>query len=389
MVHVVRFPAEAAAPMLVGMDSRAGLPSLEPGVLRRISDSGIVGVAVWGADGRIVQANDRFLEIVRHPRAEVDAGRLDWQRLSEDPAQAPGQAAPQQRDGEAAPEFRRYLRSDGVPVFMRIHSTRLDDSGRTLSVVVDATEQRNAQDERDALIARERAAREEAEAAVQSRDDILAIVSHDLRNPLGTISMTVGLLEAASGGERSRAQAAIIRRAIAHMNRLIQDLLDVNLIAAGGLTVQAGPLEVAPLLEDVRASLAPLAERKSQQLEVRACDGARALADADRVRQVLSNLVGNASKFTPEGGRISMSAEAEGGEVRFCVSDTGPGIEARDLPHIFDRFWQVRRVRRGGVGLGLAISKGIVEAHGGRIWATSEPGVGSRFHFTLPAAPIE
>ena len=364
---------------------RAPVPVLDEAVLRRIYDSGIVGIAVWDGIGRIVQANDRFLEIVGYSRAEVAARRLDWQRLSGGGEPQPWQAMPQNRAGPTAPEFRRYVRADGEPLHLRIHSTPLNAGGNVLSIVVDATDQRRAQDERDALLARERAAREEAEAAVRSRDDILAIVSHDLRNPLNTISMSLSLLEMGHGHDRSRAQAGIIRRALGHMNRLIQDLLDVNQIAAGRLEVRAEPLEVATVMEDARAALAQMAMRKSQRLEVHGA-AAAVLADRDRVGQVLANLVGNAIKFTPEGGRIVVSAEAQEREVRFCVADTGPGIEAQDLPHIFDRFWQVRRVRRGGVGLGLAIGKGIVEAHGGRIWARSRPGVGSEFFFTLPRA---
>jgi PAS domain S-box-containing protein len=368
---------------------RRGAPrELDEAVLRRIYDSGIVGVAVWDGMGRILQANDRFLEIVGYTRAEVDARQLDWQRLSRGGEPQPWQAMPQQRSGGAyQPEFKRYVRPGGEPVYVRVHSTTLGNSGKTLSVVVDATEQRKAQDERDALLARERAAREEAQAAVRSRDDILAIVSHDLRNPLNTIAMSLSLIEMEHGPERARAQAGIIRRAIANMNRLIQDLLDVNQIAAGQLVVHAEPLEVAALLDDSRASLATLALRKNQRFEMLAAAAAgMVMADRERVSQVLSNLVGNAVKFTPEGGRIVVSLEPGEREVRFCVSDTGPGIEAQDLPHIFDRFWQVRRLRRGGVGLGLAITKGIVEAHGGRIWARSVPGIGSEFFFTLRRA---
>lgn len=234
-----------------------------------------------------------------------------------------------------------------------------------------------------------RAAREEAEAAVRSRDDILAIVSHDLRNPLNTIAMSLSLLEMTHPQDGNDPQVGIMRRAIAQMNRLIQDLLDVNQIAAGGFVVRAQPVDVASLVQDVRAQATVLTGQKNQRLELPDAGDVRVLADRDRVAQVLSNLVGNAAKFTPEGGRIRLSTEVREREVRFCVSDTGPGIDQQDLPHIFDRFWQVRRVRRGGVGLGLAISKGIVEAHGGRIWARSIPGIGSEFHFTLPRAAGE
>ena len=369
----------------VANERRTAPGALDDAVLRRIYDSGIVGIAVWDGAGRINQANDRFLDLMGYPRQELEARNLDWQRLSGNGEPQPSQAMPQRCAGvgNSVPIFKRYVRSDGSPVFVRIHSTSLG-SGKTLSIVVDVTEQRKAQDERDALLVRERVAREEAEAAVRSRDDILAIVSHDLRNPLTTISMSVALMEAAHPDERSHTQAGIIRRAIANMTRLIQDLLELNRIAAGQFVVRQQAVEVSSLLEDSRDTLATLATPKNQGFEIQAGDCGEVMADADRVAQVLSNLVGNAAKFTPEGGRITVSTEATEREVRFCVSDTGPGIEEQDLPHIFDRFWQVRRVRRGGVGLGLAIAKGIVEAHGGRIWARSAPGVGSDFYFTLP-----
>ncbi|MFL5489752.1 MAG: sensor histidine kinase, partial [Gemmatimonadaceae bacterium] len=113
------------------------------------------------------------------------------------------------------------------------------------------------------------------------------------------------------------------------------------------------------------------------------------VADAARIQQVLSNLVGNAVKFTPRNGRITVSAERIDGEVRFAVIDTGPGIPAEQVPHIFGRFWQARTSDRRGIGLGLAIAKGIVEAHNGRIWVESHVGLGSTFYFTLPTASPE
>lgn len=238
--------------------------------------------------------------------------------------------------------------------------------------------------ERDMLLARERAAREEAEAAVRARDDILAIVSHDLRTPLSTIGISLALIEAAQADPLIRAQAGIIRRAIANMSALIQDLQDVSQIAAGEFVVAPAALEVGAILEDARAALAPLTQHKGQHFDVACGYEDRVVADRGRIGQVLANLVGNAMKFTPEGGRIAVALEAGEREVTFRVSDTGPGIDAQDLPHIFDRFWQMRRLRRGGVGLGLAITKGIVEAHGGRIWAHSTPGLGTEFCFTLP-----
>jgi signal transduction histidine kinase len=247
------------------------------------------------------------------------------------------------------------------------------------------TDPRGAEPEGEAS-ARERAARVEAEEAVQARDDILAIVSHDLRNPLQAISMGAAALEQLAG-PRGAAPAGVIRRAIADMDRLIQDLLDVNRITSGGgLRVETAPVRVGELCEDLHAALGPIAHAKRQELTCELGEASVLLrADRTRLAQVFSNLVGNASKFAPEGGTIAVRLRREGNEAVVEVADNGPGIAAEDLPRIFDRFWQARRVRRGGgVGLGLAITQGIIQAHGGRIWARSTPGAGTRFFFTLP-----
>lgn len=370
-----------------GLGERRAEPgTLDEAALRRIYDSGIVGVALWDGAGRIVEANARFLEIFGYGRADVTAGRLDWQRLCADEHPEGAHAMPHAaRGAESAAVFKEYVRRDGERVYARVHSTPIG-GGRALSVVVDATEQRRAQDERAALLERERAAREEAEAASRSREDILAIVSHDLRSPLNTIAMSLAVIEKGAADARHAPALGIVRRAIASMDRLIQDLLEVNLISAGRLPVEPRLVEVAVLLEDARQAVAALAAAKSQRFEVARADCGRVLADRDRIGQLIANLAGNAVKYTPEGGAILLDAEPADGEVRFRVSDTGPGIDAQDLPHIFDPFWQARRVRRGGVGLGLPIAKGIVDAHGGRIWVRSAPGLGSQFFFTLPRA---
>jgi PAS domain S-box-containing protein len=228
----------------------------------------------------------------------------------------------------------------------------------------------------------------EAQQATRARDDVLAVVAHDLRNPLNTVTMAVSLMLETTPPERveERRQVEILRRAADRMNRMIQDLLDVKRMESGRLTTDLKPELPAVLINDMIDMLRPLAAGSTIRLEADIEDDLPpVLADAARVQQVLSNLVGNAVKFTPRSGRITVCAEHIDGEVRFGVIDTGPGIPAEQLPHIFGRFWQAKSDHRG-IGLGLAIAKGIVEAHNGRIWVESHVGLGSTFYFTLPAA---
>jgi PAS domain S-box-containing protein len=232
----------------------------------------------------------------------------------------------------------------------------------------------------------------EAQQATRARDDILAVVAHDLRNPLNTVTMAVGLMLENTPVElvEERRQVEIVRRAADRMNRMIQDLLDVKRMESGRLSMDCRSEEVGALINDTIEMLRPLAIGSSIVLESDvSADLPAVLADAARIQQVLSNLVGNAVKFTPRGGRIAVTARQVDGEIRFGVIDTGPGIPPEQVPHIFGRFWQAKPSDRRGIGLGLAIAKGIVEAHCGRIWVESQVGSGSTFSFTLPAITKE
>jgi signal transduction histidine kinase len=241
------------------------------------------------------------------------------------------------------------------------------------------------------LARREQRARAAAEAAVQSRDLVVSIVSHDLRNPLSNVGLAATLvLETLPGGDKwvaARAQIGIIKRSCDRMNRMIQDLLDVARIESGGLAVERTRVAVEPLLDEVAALLRPGVERRGQRLDRRVAAGLPAVsADRDRLLQVFSNLVDNAGKFTPAGGTITVSADGDQGAVRFCVSDTGSGLSPELVPHLFDRFWQAKRTDRRGIGLGLSIVKALVEAHDGQIGVESTLGQGTTFRFSVPAA---
>ena len=230
-----------------------------------------------------------------------------------------------------------------------------------------------------------------AQDATRARDDLVAIVSHDLRNPVHTIHMAASfLLEVAPANDRrtqARKQLEVIQRSATRANRLIQDLLDVAKIQAGGLAVDPVAVEVQSLVNEVMESATPLAGAKQIRVsgETRP-DLPQVASDRERILQVFTNLIGNAIKFTPRGGEIRILASHDSGEVRFTVADSGPGIPAEHLDHVFDRYWQAKSTAKLGTGLGLSIAKGIVEAHGGRIWVESPPGSGAQFNFTLPLA---
>lgn len=226
----------------------------------------------------------------------------------------------------------------------------------------------------------------------RAREDLLAIVSHELRTPLGSVLMNVDLLLRESSGhdeqrKHGRKELQRIKRAADRMNALIQDLLDTVSIAAGRISVERTRIAPVPIIVEALEALQPEAAAKSLHSEsVIPANLPAIFADPTRLQQVFANLLGNAIKFTPDGGTITVRADPSGDAVRFSVADTGPGIPHEDLSHLFDRFWQAQRKARVGTGLGLFIVKGIVNAHGGRIWVDSEIGVGTTFYFTLPVA---
>jgi signal transduction histidine kinase len=226
-----------------------------------------------------------------------------------------------------------------------------------------------------------------AQTASRARDEMLAIVAHDLRAPLAAVQFGADLLAKHVPEDRrasSRTAVDAIRRSVRLATRLVDDLLDVARIEEGRFTVV--PKETTPdaIVKGAAESLAGIAAGAAVALDIDITPGlGRVLADEDRAHQALTNLVDNAVKFTPAGGRVRIVVTPDPGGVRFAVIDTGPGIPPEHMSRLFDRFWQARSGRRGA-GLGLPIVKAIVEAHGGRIWADSLVGRGSTFAFSLP-----
>ena len=227
-----------------------------------------------------------------------------------------------------------------------------------------------------------------ADDAVAARDEFLALVSHDLRNLLGGIAMSAAQIVGEPDdevGQRNLKARQRIRHFSARMNRLVGDLVDVTSIEAGRLKINPEVFELEALLVESGEAFQPHAAAKHVSLLINKPPIARnARGDPERLLQVLANLLSNAIKFTPEGGTVTLALELGETEDHFSVTDTGIGVPADQLEAVFERFWQVTKSDRRGLGLGLFISKCLVEAHGGRIWVTSVPGQGSAFHFTLP-----
>lgn len=228
--------------------------------------------------------------------------------------------------------------------------------------------------------------------AVRARDDMIGIVSHDLRNPANAVKMLansiIGEAEALPPSVVER--VGVILQAAEQIDRLIQDLLDVTRLEAGQLTVSSSAVSIRDSVSDALRALAPLAQSRAVGLETTYEENLPdVLADAARIAQVISNLVGNALKFTPADGRVLVGVSRSDDMAEVRVRDNGIGIPPEQLPHVFDRFYQVvthGSARRHGAGLGLPIARGIIEAHGGRIWIESEPGNGTEVFFTLPLA---
>jgi PAS domain S-box-containing protein len=226
------------------------------------------------------------------------------------------------------------------------------------------------------------------EEAIRARDEVTSIVSHDLRNPVNTITMAAALLTDFDLGEEKRhSQATVIRRCATQMTRLLDDLLEMSKAEGGRLAIETRPDDLAAIAREAFETFSLRASDLGLDLRFNVPDDLpRVLVDRDRIMQVLSNLLGNAVKFTPRGGQVSLSAESAGSDVAVHVRDTGIGIAKADIPHVFDRFWQAKRAERASAGLGLAIAKSIIESHGGRIRVDSSEGRGTDFCFTVPAA---
>jgi PAS domain S-box-containing protein len=298
------------------------------------------------------------------------------------------------RRGETVHHFETVrVRKDGRRIDVSLTSSPVRNADGAIigvsKIARDITDRKRAERERAALLERERAARAEAEAVSRAKDEFLAMLSHELRNPLGAIASAAAVLERTDlAGDGWRAAQAVIARQVGHLNRLVDDLLDVARVTSGKIRLSQRPADLGRLVERGLEALASAGRLARHEVRV-GVEPAWVEADEARIEQVLTNLVENAVKFTPEGGTIRVSVRQEAGAAVLEVADTGRGIPAELLPRVFDLFTQGEPApdrAQGGLGLGLTLVHRLATLHGGTVTAASEgPGLGATFTVRLPA----
>jgi signal transduction histidine kinase len=226
--------------------------------------------------------------------------------------------------------------------------------------------------------------RRDLASRLRNEAKMIAIIAHDLRQPLFRIAVGIDLASEVDGGDPVRGIQAI-REGLASMSRLVEDLDDYASLQSGRLRLACHPVHPTTIIESALAAFTPLAHIKKIELSAQVDAAApQIVADRDRLFQVVSNLLMNAMWLTPTGGSVVLSVDYDEGRARFAVSDSGPGINPGDLPHLFEHYWRGETDRYPGRGLGLAIARGLVESHGGRIWADNRPTCGARISFAIP-----
>uniref|UniRef100_UPI00082B7DC2 PAS domain-containing sensor histidine kinase n=1 Tax=Azohydromonas lata TaxID=45677 RepID=UPI00082B7DC2 len=350
--------------------------------LRRVFELNPIGMVTGNADGRLMEANDAFLRIVGKTREELRQGLLRWTDLTppEHLAADRRAVAQAQRDGISAVYEKEYLRPDGSRVPVMLATCLFDGESELLAFVIDITERKRAE--------------EALRQSDRRKDEFLATLAHELRNPLAPLRNAAQLL--ASPALRLDQLGWIQRlmeRQVRHMARLLDDLLDLARISQGKLQLKKERVTLAAIVDPAVEAARPMLDAKRHVLTVSLEEGVAlgrlALqADAVRLSQVLSNLLTNAAKYTDAGGRIALRVWREGAELCMSVRDNGIGLPPEAGARIFEMFGQLEAGAarsEGGLGIGLALVAGIVELHGGRVVVESDgPGLGSCFTLRLP-----
>ena len=368
--------------------------------LSALVDQPTAGLAQTDLEGRFVVVNRRYRELVgRVPDKRVDGSFADTVHADDRDRAAAALRGLTVDEPDAAVET-RYARTDGSLRWVDVSLSLVREAGEPRSVAIvafDATGRHAAEEaaragdlERGELLARERKARREAEAASQARDEFLAVVSHELRTPLNTLRLWAGVLRNGPRDAQTIARAVdTIDRSAILQARLIEDLLDASRIVSGRLRLAIERLDLRRIITEAIETVRPAAENRAITLTT-ALDAAvgPVLGDATRLQQVVWNLLSNAVRFTPAGGRIAVGLRPVGQEAELTVTDSGRGMGPGLLPRVFDRFRQGESGTmrsHGGLGLGLSIARQIVELHGGTIRAASPgEGHGATFTVTVP-----
>lgn len=345
--------------------------------LRALIEASPLGIDIMDLQGNPIFYNPKCAEL--HGLELGDAFGEGWEQAvhPDDRERIATSWYAAARAGKAWSETYRLLHRDGKVVWVSGRAAPMYVDGQLVGFVGTLED-----------ISTEREAREKAERATRHRDEMLAVVAHDLRNPLDTIGLTVqALLAGESASRPHRRPLQVIQRSVQTMERLIRDLLDVSRLEAGHFTVKRSRVDIAALCRDAVELFEAQARERGIALSCRIEPRMPTLhGDPLRLAQLLSNLLGNALKFTPAPGQVALRTERLEQAIHVAVEDSGPGIPPEELPHLFESFWQGEQASDSGTGLGLAISRGIVTAHGGRIWADSRPGEGTTVHFTLPGS---
>jgi two-component system, NtrC family, sensor kinase len=372
---------------------------------QRLIQSNIIGIILCVPGGRIEDANEAFLALVGWSRDELLAGELHWDRLTTAEARAQDQAAFAQlrQSGSAAAYETELVRRDGGRVPVMLGMVLPEGTDRAVGFVVDRSEQQRARERlneyahalEDSNLELQRA-KERAEQESRFKSKFLAGMSHELRTPLNAIIGFTELLQAevpGALGERQKQYVDHVLTSGRHLLSLINEVLDLSKIEAGRVELSRQWTILADVVESVRGVVKPLADKRAIHLDVSLpAELPQLFVDPVRIKQVLYNLLSNAIKFTPQRGSVSLTAAPVGSLLQVSCRDTGAGIRGEDLPRLFREFERIHTAgaeKADGTGLGLALSKRLVELHGGSIWAESEPGKGSTFAFTLPLAAAD
>ena len=367
--------------------------------IRSLFDLSAIGMALVSSEGGYLRVNRKYCQMLGYPEHELlhltlyDVTHPDDREASHIKLDTSFNGEPEEYSIE-----KRYVRKDGAIIWALVNWTIVrDDEGHPLHSVAniqDITARKQAEAEREELLLRERAARETAEAEARSKDEFLAVVSHELRSPLNAILGYAALLRYGSLDAREAKQAVdVIERSGKAQGRLIDDLLDTARIISGKLRLAVGPVDLVSVIEESVQTINPAAEAKDVSLRANLPpEIGQITGDPVRLQQVVWNLLSNAVKFTPQGGRVEVWLERVDPHIRITVNDTGKGISPGFLPYVFERFYQSDTSsarRHGGLGLGLALAKYLIELHGGTIEAASAgEGQGSTFKVTLPVRAV-